>query len=123
MANNPKIVAERAKRCVCKMCGGALEVKIVIYNKYGGSGIELYCPHCEKIEYGTEPEIYKIAKDYVQHVEYDYFPEMENDERHQQLNIAKVCETLSWVFKRIKIMDKTGLHRGKVCQFDYEDDT
>lgn len=122
MAKNPQVIAERAKRCVCRMCGGPLEVKIIIYNKYGGSGVELYCPHCAKIEYGTEPEIYRLAKDYVERVEYDYFPEMENDERHTQLNISKVCETLSWAMKKWQVLDRQGIHRERFCNFEYEDD-
>lgn len=122
MAKNPKIIAERAERCVCKMCGGPLEPKIVIYNKYGGSGLELYCPHCNKIEYGTEPEIYKLAKDYVEHVEYDYFTEMEEGRRHFELNISKVCETLSWVMKCLEVQDSKGIHPDRLCNFDYEPD-
>ena len=34
-------LTERAGRCVCKLCGGKLEKKVVVYNKYGGSGLEL----------------------------------------------------------------------------------
>ena len=36
MAKNPKKIIERSERCVCRMCGGPLEPKIIIYNKYGG---------------------------------------------------------------------------------------
>lgn len=122
MAKNPKNIVERSERCVCKMCGGKLEPKIVIYNKYGGSGLELYCPTCGRIEYGTEPEIYRLAKEYVEQVEYDYFVEMEADERHKQLNIAKVCETLSWVLKKIDVMDSKGVHKDRLCNFEYEDE-
>lgn len=122
MAKNPQKILERSERCVCRMCGGPLEPKIVIYNKYGGSGLELYCPHCGKIEYGTEPEIYRLAKDYVENVEYDYFVEMEADERHKQLNISKVCETLSWAFKKLEVMDSKGMHVDKCCNFDYEEE-
>ena len=122
MAKDPQIIRERAERCVCKMCGGPLEPKIIIYNKYGGSGVELYCPNCHKIEYGTEPEIYKLAKDYVEHVEYDYFTEMEEDQRHKQLNVSKVCETLSWAMKRLGVMDRAGVHKEKLCNFDSETD-
>lgn len=122
MAKNPQKILERSERCVCRMCGGQLEPKIVIYNKYGGSGLELYCPHCGKIEYGTEPEIYRLAKNYVESVEYDYFVEMEADERHKQLNISKVCETLSWALKKLDIMDGQGVHQDRKCNFDYDDD-
>ena len=39
---------ERKKHCVCKQCGGELETALIIYNKYGGAGEELYCPNCQK---------------------------------------------------------------------------
>ncbi len=120
MAKDPKIIVERSERCVCKMCGGPLEPKIVIYNKYGGSGLELYCPHCHKIEYGTEPEIYKLAKDYVENMEYDYFTEMEAGKANFELNVAKVCETLSWIMKRLEVQDSKGIHKERLCNFDYE---
>lgn len=29
MAKDPQIIRERAERCVCKMCGGPLEPKII----------------------------------------------------------------------------------------------
>lgn len=122
MSMKPEKLLARAERCVCKMCGGGLELRVIIYNKYGGSGTELYCPNCQKIEYGTEPELYRLAQDYIAQVEYDYFTEMEQDQRHAQLNVAKVCETLSWMFKRLEIMDGSGLHKDCLCNFDYEED-
>lgn len=104
-------MTERAKRCVCKLCGGKLEKKVVVYNKYGGSGLELYCPQCQKIEYGAEPEIFELASEFVESVEFDYFPDMEDGERHDQLNVAKVCDLLGWVYRNTGELDETGLHK------------
>lgn len=106
---SPEKAKKRAARCVCKLCGHPLEAKIVVYNRYGGSGIELYCPSCQKIEYGTEPEIYRIAKNFVDNVEFDYFTDMEEGRRHDQLNVAKVCELLGWVYKKTGLLDAEGL--------------
>ena len=114
---NPDKIFERAKRCVCKSCGGALEAKIIIYNKYGGSGLELYCPVCGKIEYGTEPDIYRLAKGFVYNVEFDYFPEMEPNEDNLKLNIAKMCEILSWHFRKLGLLDSGGVHTDKLPDF------
>lgn len=119
---NPDKILQRAERCVCKSCGGKLEPRIIIYNKYGGSGLELYCNRCQKIEFGTEPEIYRLAKDFVYNVEFDYFVEMEQDERNLMLNIAKVCEILSWNFRKLEILDASGLKKDCFCNFDYAQD-
>lgn len=106
---SPEKAQRRAQRCVCKMCGGPVEARIVIYNHYGGSGTELYCPKCQRIEYGTEPEIYRIAEQFVDSVEFDYFTDMEEGARHDQLNISKVCELLGWVLKKTGALDASGI--------------
>lgn len=118
---SPERIFKRADRCVCKSCGGKLEAKIIIYNKYGGSGLELYCPNCQKIEYGTEPEIFRLAQEFVMDVEFDYFTEMEPGERNLQLNTAKVCEILSWNFRKMGILDNEGLHKERLCHFDKDE--
>lgn len=117
---DPQKIIERTGHCVCKQCGGKLQAKIIIYNKYGGQGVEMYCSHCERIEYGTETEIYRLAKDFVQNVEFDYFVEMEEGERNYQLNVAKICEVLGWCFRKLELLDEKGLIKNKPCNFDYE---
>ena len=89
----------RADTCVCKFCGGKLVVSMIVYNKYGGQGMELYCPACQKIEYGTKPEIYQLAKDFVDTFEFNYYTEMEEDKRNYQLNIAKIGEIMAWTLE------------------------
>ena len=98
----------RSERCVCKQFGGQLEIRIIVYNKYGGSGAELYCPHCQKIEYGTEPEIYRAAKDFVDCTGFNHFVDLEETERTYLLNVAKVGEILSWGTKYWGLTDKNG---------------
>lgn len=89
----------RRENYVCKMCGGPLEIRMVIYNQYGGEGLDLYCPHCKRIEYGTTPEIYEKAKKFVDRFEFNYFTDMEENERNYQLNISKVCDIAEWFLK------------------------
>ena len=117
---DPQKILERTERCVCKLCGGRLQAKIIIYNKYGGQGVEMYCPHCGCIEYGTEAEIYRLAKDFVQSVEFDYFVGMEEGERNYQLNVAKICEVLGWCFRKLELIDEHGIKKNEPCNFDYE---
>lgn len=103
-------LVSRSERCCCKQCGGKLEVRIVVYNKYGGSGAELYCDHCQKIEYGTEPEIYRAAKNFVDRLGFNHFVDLEENERTYMLNIAKVCEILSWGGKYWGLLGKDGFN-------------
>lgn len=108
--NRIEDLMNRSERCCCKQCGGPLELKIIVYNKYGGSGAELYCSHCQKIEYGTEPAIYKAAKDFVDRVGFNHFVDLEENERTYMLNVAKVCEILAWGTKYWGILDKNGIN-------------
>ena len=104
-----EFVDYRAANCVCKQCGGKLEKKVIVYNKYGGAGLELYCSRCHKIEYGTDPVIFALAREFTESMEFDYFTEMTDDERHDRLNTAKVCEILGWIFRRMDLLDEKGM--------------
>ena len=73
-----------------------------------------------KREYGTEAEIYRLAKDFVQSVEFDYFVEMGEGERNYQLNVAKICEVLGWCFRKLELIDEHGIKKNEPCNFDYE---
>lgn len=97
----------RSQRCCCKMCGGPIEQRVIIYNKYGGSNLELFCPVCGKIEYGTEPEIYKLAKQFVDKFDFNHFTDMEPNRGYMH-NIAKVCEILMWSYKNSGLLDEAG---------------
>lgn len=100
----------RSEHCVCKQCGNPLEIRVIVYNKYGGSGTELYCPNCRKIEYGTEPEIYRAAKTFVDNSGFNHFVDLEENERTYMLNIAKVCEILAWGAKYWGLLGREGFN-------------
>ncbi len=108
--NRVEELLQRSERCCCKQCGGPLEPRIIVYNKYGGSGAELYCARCQKIEYGTEPEVYQAAKAFVDQVGFNHFVDLEENDRTYMLNIAKVCEILSWGSKYWGILGKRGFN-------------
>lgn len=100
---------EREKRCCCKYCGSSLEIRVIIFNKYGGAGAELYCPSCHKIEFGTEPKIFQAAKSFVDELGFNYFLDLEENERTYRLNIAKVCEILGWGWQSMGYLNRNGL--------------
>lgn len=99
----------RANRCCCKMCGQPIHPKLIIYDRYGGHGVELYCDSCKRIEYGTEPGIYKLAKEFIDEFEFNYFPDMEEDRRCEMLNTGKLVEIFSWLFDRLGFLNENGL--------------
>lgn len=109
MANLPEENMKRVSRCCCKMCGGPIQIKHMIYNKYGGQGFELYCDNCRKIEYGTEPEVYSLAKKYVEDFQYNYFVDMAEDQRNEMLNIAQLCDIIGWSLSQIGLIDEDGV--------------
>lgn len=100
---------KRAERCCCKQCGGKLEIRLITYDQYGGAGEELFCPNCQRIEYGTEVEIYQAAEEMVDQMGFNYFPELEENERSRRLNIAKVCEILAWFCKKKNLINDQGV--------------
>ncbi|MBR2009171.1 MAG: hypothetical protein IJ936_03490 [Peptococcaceae bacterium] len=104
---------EREQRCVCKMCGGPLKQKMIVFDRYGGHGMELYCEHCQKVEYGTEPEIYALANRFVEQTQFNYYLDMQEDRRSEMLNISKICEIFSWFLREIDLLDGEGIHLAK----------
>ena len=42
------MLKQRSAKCCCRYCGKPLEVRMVIYNKYGGAGAEIFCDNCMK---------------------------------------------------------------------------
>ena len=107
-----KLLEQRSKRCVCKFCGHPLKSKFIIFNKYGGQGMELFCEHCQRIEYDVEPEIYQLAKQFVDDFEFNYYLDMDENNISRELNIAKINEILSWAMKKVGILTEEGL--GKI---------
>ncbi len=105
----PPDMLQRAERCVCKFCGGKIEPAVIVYNRYGGSGLELYCAHCGKGEKGIETELYEWAKEFVHTSGFNYFTEQEPSVERTQHNIAKVCTILSWHLRRTGNLTDSGL--------------
>ncbi len=102
------MLKDRAKRCVCKYCGGELKLRQIFFSDLDDARIEIFCKHCDRIEFGVEPEIYRSAKFFVEQTEFNYFANMDNTDAIIQMNVAKVSELMAWVCQNIGIMDNNG---------------
>ena len=103
-----EIMKARAKRCVCKYCGGKLELRRIAFSDYGEARSELYCRVCQRIEFGTEPEIYQSATYFVDNLEFNHYPGLDDNEKTRRMNVAKICEIMAWGDKNIGILSEEG---------------
>ena len=99
---------KRTKRCVCKYCGGNLKLRRIIFSDYEEARIEIFCNHCDRIEYGVEPEIYQSAKFFVDNSGFNCYPDLDDNEKTKQMTIAKVCEIMAWQDQNLGFMDNDG---------------
>lgn len=106
--NRVDVLKKRVKRCVCKYCGEPLHIKRITFNKFEDARIEIYCDHCQRIEFGIEPEIYHSAKNFVDQLEFNYYPDATQNTKTYQMNIAKVCEIMAWGYKNVGLLDENG---------------
>ena len=101
---------QRAKRCVCKYCGGKLNLKQIVFNDIDDARVEIFCANCDRIEFGVEPEIYISACNFVSNYEFNYYEGMSQNETSHKMNIAKVCDIFAWGCKNIGILEKDGFN-------------
>ena len=99
---------KRTKRCKCKYCGGTLRLKQIVYNSTVEPRIEIFCEECQRIEYGVEPEIYLLAKYYVDSFACDYYPELDESAIKDRMNVGKVCEIIFWALNGLQLVDMEG---------------
>ena len=98
----------RAKRCVCKYCGGRLRLKRIIFSDHEDARVEIYCDNCERIEYGVEQEIYQSARYFVGELKFNCYPNQDANESTRRMTIAKVCEIMAWENKNLGLLDRDG---------------
>ncbi len=108
MENRIEMLKQRTQRCVCKYCGGSLELRRIIFNDIEEVRVEIFCSHCDKIEFGIEPEIYMCAKNIVDNLEFNHYPELDSNEKTHRMNIAKVSEILTWGCRELGILKHEG---------------
>lgn len=106
--NRVDVLKKRAKRCVCKYCGQPLSIKRIMFNQFEDARIEIYCDHCQRIEFGIEPEIYHSAKNFVDNLAFNYYTDAAQNTKTYHMNIAKVCEIMAWGYKNNGLLDENG---------------
>ena len=102
------MLKNRAKRCVCKYCGGRLRLKRIIFSDHEDARVEIYCDDCERIEFGVEQEIYQSARYFVDEMGFNCYPNQDNNASTRRMNIAKVCDIMAWQDKTLGIIDRDG---------------
>lgn len=98
----------RTKQCVCKYCGSKLEIRKIIYGDIENARVEIFCTECNRIEYGVEDEIYRVAKYFVEDMDFNAYPDIDYSETTKKMNIAKVCEIIAWGCKNLELMTAEG---------------
>lgn len=98
----------RAKRCVCKYCGSRLRLKQLTFSEYDEARVEIFCKNCDRIEFGVEQEIYESAKYFVEQMEFNYYPDLDDTEKTKRMNVAKVCEIMAWQDKMLGFLVQDG---------------
>ena len=102
------MLKERVKRCVCPYCGGRLNLRRITFADIDDARIEIFCRHCQRIEFGVEPEIYQSARTYAEERGFDYYPDLDDNEATKRMNTAKLSDIISWAVKNFGLLNKEG---------------
>lgn len=62
----------------------------------------------QKNEFGIEPELYRLAKYYVQDIGFDYYPEIEEGPTKEKMNVTKMSEIINWCCYNLGLIDDNG---------------
>ena len=106
--NRIEYLRQRKQHCCCKYCGGLLEIRRVAFSEQDDARVELYCPRCGKIEFGVEKEIYAVTEYFVEEMDFQCYTDIENPILQKQMNIAKVCEILTYCLMRLQLLGEHG---------------
>ena len=98
----------RTKNCCCRYCGGSLSLRRILYGTANSGRVEIFCDDCDRIEYGTNREIYHIAKYFVDEFEFNHYPDNDDSMKTYQMNVAKVCDIIAWGCKNLNLLDGEG---------------
>lgn len=110
LRNNMRLgfLKKRLKRCVCKYCGGQLELRQIIFTENEDARTEIFCSDCDRIEFGVEKEIYNSAKFFVENSRFNCYPDLDDSENTKQMTIAKVCEIMAWENQNLGFLNNEG---------------
>lgn len=98
----------RTKNCCCRYCGGELKLRRILYGNVENGRVEIFCSDCDRIEYGTNREIYHIARTFVEEFDFNHFPDNDDSLRTRHMNVAKVCDIIAWGCKSLDILGEDG---------------
>ena len=77
-----------------------------------------FCHQCNQIEQGTYAEIFNLAEEYVDIAQFNYFPDLDENNYAQGMNIAKVCQILGQFYTDAGLLQEDGFD--EEAEFDYE---
>ena len=103
-----ELLKGRVNRCVCKYCGSQLQLRQLTFSDFDDARIEIFCSSCNRIEFGVEPEIYQSALYFVEEMGFDYYPDLDKNEKTKSMNVAKVCDIMAWENKTLGILNHEG---------------
>lgn len=102
------MLKDRVNRCVCKSCGGALSLRQIDFNDFEEARIEIFCDHCDRLEFGIEPEIYASAQYYVDEFGINFYPDMGDNALTRKMSIANITEIMNWALQNLGYLNKNG---------------
>ncbi len=102
------MLKDRVNRCVCKSCGGALSLRQIDFNDFEEARIEIFCDHCDRLEFGIEPEIYASAQYYVDEFGINCYPDMGDNALTRKMSIANITEIMNWALQNLGYLNKNG---------------
>lgn len=98
----------RAGRCVCRYCGGTLELREIVYSNCETARTQMYCQKCGRMEYGCEPEVYAASVAYQEKTRFDSYKDMADSELKTEMNRAQLCDFLTWSLEALGLLDDDG---------------
>lgn len=98
----------RSGRCVCRYCGGSLELRQITYSNCQTARTEIFCTSCGRMEYGVEAEIYAAASAYQAENQFDYYKDMAPSPLKDQMNRARLCDFLQWALEALNLTNEQG---------------
>lgn len=102
------ILKERRKHCVCKYCGHQLEIRQIVFSELDDARTELFCPECQKLDYGVEKVIYDNARYYIDENKFNMFPDLDDNQMSRRMTVAKTAEIMTWICNHTGILTDTG---------------
>lgn len=101
----------RVKRCICSYCGGELELREIVYSNCKTARTEIFCSECNRMNWGSEPEIYAIGKSYMHESKFYIYKDMAASTLKDEMNRARLNEFLTWSLETLGFLDENGFTR------------